>query len=59
MELVMMEWVRKRNFLTTAVPTVYDFIAGTYMLLGNVQKKYRQTPSAIRNKWFIGFHNEN
>ena len=49
MELVMMEWVRRRNFLTTAVPTVYDFIAGTYMLLGNVQKKWQQTPSAMVN----------
>ena len=47
MELVMMEWVRRRNFLTTAPPTVYDFIAGNYMLFGNTQKKWQQTPSAM------------
>ena len=35
------------NLLTTATPTVYDFIAGTYMILGNVQKKWQQTPSAM------------
>ena len=35
------------NLLTTATPTVYDFIAGNYILLGNVQKKWQQTPSAI------------
>lgn len=26
MELVMTEWVRRRNFLTTATPTVYDLL---------------------------------
>ena len=47
MELVMMEWVRRRNLLTTATPTVYDFIAGSYILSRNIQKKWQQTPSAI------------
>ena len=39
MELVMTEWMRRRNLMTTKPLTVYDFITGSYMLLGNVQKK--------------------
>ena len=38
---------RRQNLLTTATPTVYDFIAGNYTLLGNVQKKWQQTPSVM------------
>ena len=38
---------RRQNLLTTATHTVYDFIAGSYTLLGNVQKKWQQTPSAM------------
>ena len=45
----MTEWVRRRNLLTTATPTVYDFIAGSYTLFGNDQKKWQQTPSAMDN----------
>ena len=47
MELVMMEWVRRRNLLTTATPTVYDFIAGSLYIIWNDQKKWQQTPSAM------------
>ena len=47
MELIMMEWVRRRNLLTTKPLTVYYFIAGSYTLLGNVQKKWQQTPSVM------------
>ena len=59
MELVMMEWVRRRNLMTTETPTIYDFIAGSYTLFENDQKKWQQTPCAFRSKWLIGFHNEN
>ena len=41
--------IRQQNLLTTATPTVYDFIAGSYILLGNDQKKWQQTPSAMDN----------
>lgn len=39
--------IRRQNHLTTATPTVYDFIDSSYMLLRNVQKKWQQTPSAM------------
>ena len=41
------DMIRRQNHLTTATPTVYDFIAGSYTLLGNNQKKWQQTPSAM------------
>ena len=34
MELVVTEWVQRRNLLTTKHLTVYDFITSNYMLLG-------------------------
>ena len=39
MELVMTEWMRRRNLMTTKPLTVYDFIASSYTLFGNDQKK--------------------
>lgn len=38
MELIMMEWVRRRNLRTTKPLTVYDFIAGSYILFGMTRR---------------------
>ena len=46
-ELVMTEWVRRRNLLTTATPTVYDFISGNYILSRNPPEE--MTPNAVRD----------
>ena len=63
MELVMTEWVQRRNLLTTKHLTVYDFIDSNYMLLGECPEEI--AANAFRDghyrriKWTIGFHNEN
>ena len=49
------------NLLTTATPTVYDFIAGSYTLFGMTRRNgSKRLPRWIipRSKWLIGFYNE-
>ena len=41
------EWWGDWIFWRRRLQTVYNFIAGNYMLFGNTQKKWQQTPSAM------------